>query len=61
MNVRKKVRRWVYIIISLFGIGYELTRKDNISWPLIAGYTFIISATIYTLQVQKPDETEESE
>ena len=61
MILRKSFRRWIFITISLAGIGYELTQKDNPSWPLLAGYTFVIAAAIYSLQLEKHDDTEESE
>ena len=60
-DLRKTARRWIYILVSLGGIGYELTQQDNPRWPLIAGYVFIISVTAYALQAEKLAKTKESE
>ncbi len=61
MNFGKTPRRWLYIAISLFGIGFELTQREDIRWPLLAGYTFIILVTVYSLQAENDKNTEESE
>jgi len=60
-NISKKIRRGLYIAISLFGIGYELLRTQELRWPLLTGYLVVIGLTIYSFQIEKSDETEESQ
>jgi hypothetical protein len=60
MNFKQTARRLLYIVVSLFGIGYELMRHADPRWPLLIGYVFIIAATVYSLQSAKLNKTEES-
>jgi hypothetical protein len=53
-------RRSLYILISLGGIAYELLQAEEVRWPLLAGYGFIIMATTYSLYVQGSKHNEES-
>lgn len=53
MNYKKFWRRWLYIAISLIGIGYELFWQENSRLFVIAGYAFIIMVTFYSLWAQR--------
>ena len=45
----KLARRLIYIVVSVFGIGYEFLLNDGIRWPLVFGYSLIIALTLYVL------------
>jgi len=60
LNKSEIVRRGLYILISLGGIAYELLQAEEVRWPLLGGYGFIIIATTYSLFVQGSKHNEES-
>jgi len=54
------IRRSIYILISLVGIGYEFLQVEEVRWPLVFGYGFIIMITIYSFYVQGLKQDEEN-
>ena len=52
------MRRGFYLFVSLGGVAYELLQAEQVRWPLLAGYGFIIIVTTYSFYVQgsKPNE-----
>lgn len=47
-------------MISLGGISYELLFAEEVRWPLLGGYGFIIIATTYAFYIQGSKQDEES-
>ncbi len=59
--LRRAIRYFLYIGVSLFGIIYELLKSESVRWPLIAGYALIIGACIYALTIRAPNPAAEEE
>lgn len=45
----KRLQRIFFVVVSLAGIIYELTQVEAIRWPLLAGYTFVVSISLYLM------------
>ena len=58
MDKSQIMRRSLYLLVSFGGIVYELLQAEQVRWPLLAGYGFIIIVTTYSFYVQgsKPNE-----
>lgn len=48
----KLFKRVFFIVVSLAGIIYELTQVEEIRWPLLAGYAFVVSLSLYLVALK---------
>ncbi len=47
-------------MISLAGMSYEFIHTEEVRWPLMIGYAFIIIATVYSFFAQGLKQDEEN-
>jgi len=60
LNKADLIRRSFYIVISLAGMSYEFIHTEEVRWPLMIGYAFIIIATVYSFFAQGLKQDEEN-
>jgi len=57
--LRRTIRYFLLIAVCLFGMGYELFKNQDISWPLLGGYLFVIGASVYGIRSRPEEDVEE--
>ncbi|MDZ7406883.1 MAG: hypothetical protein ONB41_22725 [candidate division KSB1 bacterium] len=57
--MRRTIRYFLLIAVCLFGMGYELFKNEDIRWPLLGGYWFVIGASVYGIRNRPQDDAEE--
>jgi len=55
------ILRGVFVVVSLFGIVYEISSADSIRWPLILGYCLVIAISAYVTYHEMPEQRDEPE